>query len=186
MPSTWVVRAASPRRLLLSLHDFLDERGYLCEYEPSEAEPNAGSGPASFKSELIGKRDSPRRDLPYIVFGLLLLPTILLTTLGIQFLKASRYYLRTIARISVEGEAYPTRGGGQGAAQSEELDVVCDARVTLDMTAGVAQGDYEIVRPTEDKRELVRLAEEQRELQRQLAELLHTIALPQVDASPEH
>ncbi|TET18048.1 MAG: hypothetical protein E3J81_01015 [Dehalococcoidia bacterium] len=182
MPSTWDVRVASPRRLLLSLHNFLDEHGYAHEYEPSEAEPNAGSGPAIFKSELIGKRDSPRRDRAYLVFGLLLLPTILLTTLGIQFLKASRYYLRTIARISVEGEVYPTRGGGQGTVQSGELDTVCDARVTLDMTAGVAQGDYEIVRPTEDKRELVRLAEEQR----QLSELLPTIALPQADASPEH
>ena len=180
MPSTWDVRVASPRRLLLSLRDLLVERGYLCEYEPPEAETNAVSGPASFKSDLIGKRDSPRRDRAYLVFGLLLLPTILLTTLGIQFLKASRYYLRTIARISVEGEAYPTRGRGQGAVQSDELDVVCDARVTLDMTAGVAQGDYEIVRPTEDKRELVRLAEEQRELQRQLAELLSKIALPKV------
>ena len=180
MPSTWDVRAASPQRLLLSLHDFLVERGYLCEYELPEAEPDAGSGPASFKSELIGKRDSPRRDRAYLGFGLFLLPTVLLTTLGIQFLKASRYYLRTIARISVEGEAYPTRGRGQGAVQSDELDVVCDARVALDMTAGVAQGDYEIVRPTEDKRELVRLAEEQRELQRQLAELLSKIALPKV------
>ena len=180
MSSTWDVRVASPRRLLLSLQDFLIERGYLCEYEPPEAEPDAGSGPASFKSELIGKRDSPRRDRAYLVFGLFLLPTILLTTLGIQFLKASRYYLRTIARISVEGEAYPTRGGGQGAVQSDELDVVCDAKVTLDVTAGVAQGDYEIVRPTEDKRELVRLAEEQRELQRQLAQLLPSIALPKV------
>jgi hypothetical protein len=178
MPSTWDVRAASPRGLLLSLQDFLVERGYLCEYEPPEAEPDAGSGPVSFKSELIGKRDSPRRDRAYLGFGLFLLPTILLTTLGIRFLKASRYYLRTIASISVEGETYPARGRGQGAVQSDELDVVCDARVTLDMTAGAAQGDYEIVRPTEDKRELVRLAEEQRELQRQLAELLPTITVP--------
>jgi len=183
MPSTWDVRIASPQKLTRALHDFLDERGYLCEYEPSEAEPNAISSKAIFKSELIGKRDSPRCDMAYIVFGLLLLPTILLTGLGIRFLKQSRYYLRTIARITVEGEVYPAKGGGQGAVQSEVLDVVSDARVTLDMTAGVAQGDYEIVRPTEDKRKLVRLAEEQRELERQLSELLATIALPKVDVS---
>ena len=183
MPSTWDVRVASPRKLTRALHDFLDERGYVCEYEPSEAEPDAGSGMAIFKSELIGKRDSPRRDLAYIVFGLLLLPTILLTTLGIQFLKASRYYLRTIARISVEAELHPTKGGGRGTVQREVLDVVSDARVTLDVTAGVAQGDYEIVKPTEDKRELVRLAGEQRELERQLSELLPTIALPKAEAS---
>jgi len=177
MPSTWDVRVASPRRLLRSLHDFLDERGYVHEYEPTGAEADAISGVAVFKSELIGKRDSPRRDVAYVVFGLLLLPTILLTTLGIRFLKESRYYLRTIARISVEAELHPTKGGGQGAVRSEALDVVSDAKVTLDVTAGVAQGDYEIVRPTEDKRELMRLAEEQRELQRQLSELLPTIAV---------
>ena len=183
MPSTWDIRMASLRKLTGALHDFLYERSYVCEYEPSEAEPNAGSGPAVFKSELIAKRDSPRRDRAYLVFGLLLLPTILLTTLGIQFLKASRYYLRTIARITVEGEVYPTKGEGRGTFQSGVLDVGSDVRVTLDMTAGVAQGDYEIVRPTEDKRELVRLAEEQRELERQLSELLPTIALPKAEAS---
>lgn len=183
MLSTWDIRVASPRKLTRALHDFLDERGYVCEYEPSEAGPDAGSGVAVFKGELIAKRDSPRRDLAYIVFGLLLLPTVLLTTLGIQFLKASRYYLRTIARISVEGKVYPTKGEGRGTFQSGVLDVGSDVRVTLDMTAGVAQGDYEIVRPTEDKRELVRLAEEQRELERQLSELLPTIALPKAEAS---
>lgn len=181
MPSTWDVRAASPRELTRALHDFLDEGGYVCEYEPSEPEPNASSGVAIFKTELIAKRDYPRRDLPYIVFGLLLLPTVLLTTLGIRFLKESRRYLRTIARITVEGEVHPTKGGGQGAVQSEGLDVISDARVTLDMIAGVAQGNYEIVRPTEDKRELARLAEEQRELERHLSELLPTIDLPKVE-----
>ena len=176
MPGTWDVRGASPRKLTRALHDFLDERGYVCEYEPPEDEPYAGSGVAIFKSELIGKKDSPRRDIAYIVFGLLLLPSILLTTLGIRFLKESRYYLRTIARISVEGEVYPTKGGEQGAVPSEALDIACNVSVALDVTAGVAQGDNEIVRPTEDKHELVRLAEEQRELERQLSELLPTIA----------
>ena len=184
MPSTWDGRVASTRKLTRALHDFLDERGYVCEYEPSGAEPDAGSGVAFFKSELIAKRDSPRRDLPYIVFGLLLLPTILLTTLGIRFLKESRYYLRTIARITVEGKVHPTRGGTQGAVQSEAPDVVADVRVTLEVTAGTAQGDYEIVRPTEDKRELARLAKEQRKLEKQLSKLLRTMALPGVETSP--
>lgn len=183
MPSTWDVRIASTRKLTRALHDFLDERGYVCEYEPSEAEPEAGSGVAIFKSELMTKRDSPRRDLPYIVFGLLLLPTILLTTLGIRFLKESRYYLRTIARIALEGEVHPTKGGTQGTVQSEAPGVVADIRVTLEVTAGTAQGDYEIVRPTEDKRELVRLAQERRELEEQLSELLRAMALPGVEAS---
>ncbi len=168
----WDVRVASPRKLFRALHDFLDELGYVHEYEPLKAEPDAIGSMAIFKSELLGKSDFPRRDLAYLWFGILLLPTILLTNLGTQFIRQSRYTMRTIARISVEGEAYSTRGEAQSPVQSEVLDVVSDARVTLDVTAGPARGEHKIWRPTENKRELRKVAEERQKLEDGLFGLL--------------
>jgi hypothetical protein len=168
----WDVRVASPRKLFRALHDFLDDLGYVHEYEPLKAEPDAIGGTAIFKSELLGRSDFPRRDLAYLWFGVLLLPTILLTNLGINFIRQSRYTMRTIARIGVEGEAYSTRGEPQSTVQSEVLDVFSDARVTLDVTAGPARGEYKIWRPTENKRELRRVAEERQKLEDGLFGLL--------------
>jgi len=182
----WDVRVASPRKLFRALHDLLDERGYVHEYEPLRAEPDAIDGMAIFKSELLGKRDSPGRDLPYLVFGIILLPTILLTTQGIKLIKESRYTLRTVARISVEGEAYLAKGGTQGTSQSEVLDVVSDARVTIELKAGAARGEYGIWRPADDKRELIRLSEERRRLEEGLSELLLTVAQPEGEAAQQN
>ena len=103
--------------------------------------------------------------------------TIVLIPWAIQLLKASRYTLRINARIIVEGEAYLAKGGGQDTLQSEVLDVVSDARVTLDVRAGVAHGDYKILRLIEDRRELMKIEEEKRDLENGLSELLLTIAL---------
>jgi hypothetical protein len=176
----WDVRVASPRKLFRALHDFLDDRGYVHEYEPLKAEPDAIGGTAVFKSELLGKSDSPRRDWAYLLFGIFLLPTILLTTLGIRFIRQSRYTMRTIARIGVEGEAYLAKGGTQGTVQSEVLDVVSDARITLDVEAGAARDEYKIWRPTENRRELIMVAEERQKLEDDLFGLL--LRISQLDA----
>jgi len=183
MRNKWDVSVASPRKLFRALHDFLDEHGYVHEYEPLKAEPDAIGGMAIFRSELVGKSDLPRSNLAYVVLGILLLLTIVLIPMGMRFLGQSRYHIRTIAKIGMEGEAYLAKGGTQGTVQGEVLDVVSDARVTLDVTAGIAQGDYKILRPTEDKRELIRIAEEQQGLENALSELLLTIALPEVETS---
>ncbi|MCJ7522906.1 MAG: hypothetical protein MUP21_11935 [Dehalococcoidia bacterium] len=186
MQRKWDVRIASSRKLFRALHDFLDDRGYVHEYEPLKAEPDAIHGTAIFKSELLGKSDFPKRDWAYLVFGILLLPTILLTNLGIRFIKQSRYTMRTIARIGVEGEAYLAKEGAQGTVQSEVLDVVSDARVTLDVTAGAARGEYKIWRPTENKRELIRVAEERQKLEDGLFGLLLRISQLDVKTSQDH
>lgn len=183
MRNKWDVSVASPRKLFRALHDFLDEHGYVHEYEPLKAEPDAIGGMAIFRSGLVGKSDLPRSNLAYVVLGILLLLTIVLIPIGMRFLGQSRYHIRTIAKIGMEGEAYLAKGGTQGTAQGEALDVVSDARVTLDVTVGIAQGDYKILRPTEDKRELIRIAEEKQGLENALSELLLTIALPEVETS---
>jgi hypothetical protein len=179
----WDVRVASPRRLFRALHDFLDEWGYLHEYEPLRVEADALSGTAVFKSQLLGKIDTPKRDRPYLVFGIILLPTLLLTSLGTRFIRASRYTRRTLATIGVEGEAYLARGEAQGAAQDDVPDVVSDARITLDITAGAARGDFAIWKPTDNKRELARLVEEKRQLEGAISAVLAGMALPLEEAA---
>jgi hypothetical protein len=172
LPRKWDVRIASPRKLFRALHDFLDERGYTHEYEPLRAEPDAISGTAIFKAGLLGKSDSARRDSAYLAAGILLLPAILLTSLGIRFVRQSRYYMRTLVSIGVEGEAYLAKGAAPGVGQNEVLDVVSEVRITLEVTAGVAQYDYDIVKPTDNKRELMALEEERRRLEEDLSEML--------------
>jgi hypothetical protein len=179
----WDVRVASPRKLFRALHDFLDQWRYVHEYEPLRAEADALSGTAVFKSRLVGKIDTPRRDCPYLAFGIVLLPTILLTSLGMRFIRASRYTQRTVATIGIEGEAYLPRAQVEGAGQNEVPDVISDARITLDITAGAARGDYGIWKPTDVRRELARLAEEKQQLETSLSDLLTELALPLEDTA---
>ena len=166
----WDVRVASPRKLFRDLHDFLDEHEYEHKYEPLKSEPDAIDGLAVFKSELLGRKDTPRRDWAYLIFGIILLPTILLTTLGIRFIRESRYTFRTIASIGVEGEAYLAKESIQDIGQSETLDVVSDARVTFNVKAGAARGDYGIWKPTDNKNDLTDLEEERNRLEEALSE----------------
>ena len=161
----WDVRVASPRKLFRDLRYFLDEH----EYE-HKSEPDAIDGLAIFKSELLGRKDTQRRDWAYLIFGIILLPTILLTTLGIRFIKQSRYTYRTVASIGVEGEAYLAKESLQDIGRSETLDVVSDARVTLSLNAGAARGDYGIWRPTDNKHDLTSLEEERDRLEKALSQ----------------
>ena len=169
------IRVASPRKLFRDLHDFLDKHEYMHKYEPLKAEPDAIDGLAIFKSELLGKKDVQRRDRAYLVFGIILLPTLLLTNLGLQFIRQSRYIFRATARIDVEGEAYLAKESTEDAGQSETLDVVSDARVTFELQAGAARGDYGIWKPTDSRRDLAALEEERRMLEEELAEYLSKI-----------
>lgn len=172
------VRAASPRKLFRALHDFLDDLGYAHEYEPLKAERDAIGDVAIFKSELVGRKDCPTRDGLRLVLGILLLLTIALVPLAIRLLKTSGYLVRTIVRIGVEGEAYRARLGVQGADEQEVINVVSDARVTLDIRSGVAEGDCEISSPIKKKRELARTAEEEEKLKKALGELLSGMPSP--------
>ena len=166
------IRVASPRKLFSALHDFLDERGYMHEYEPLEAAHDTIGGMAVFKDELLGKRDAPRRDRAYLFVGIILLPTILFTTLGISFIGQSRYTLRTLVSISVEGKPYLAEDSKRGLTQVGEPGVGGNARITVGLRAGTAKGDMDIWKPADTRREVVRLAEERRRLEEGLSGLL--------------
>ena len=172
------LRVESPRKLFRSLHDFLEEGSFEHEYEPLKAERDAIGDTAIFTSELVGKREMPGRNPLYLIAGIILLFTILLAPLAIRLLENSRYTLRTIARIGVEGEAYRARSGPRGVFQTETLDVVSDARVTLILRTGIAKDDNDISGPTRNKRELARISDELRNLKDCFDELMISMALP--------
>jgi hypothetical protein len=177
------IRIASPRKLLSALQALLDARGYIHEYELQETEGAAIDNTAGFKDELLGRRDSPRRDRAYLLFGIILLPTVLLTTLGISFIRQSRYTLRTVVSISVEREPYRAEDSKQVMAQSEVPDAVSNTRVTVELRAGTAKGDMDIWKPADTRREVIRLAAERRLLEEELSALLLEIDHPEPDRS---
>lgn len=163
----WDIRVTSHRDLLGALRAFLNDRGYVHRRTAAYS--------AGFRSELQGERDSPKRDAAYMVVGILLLPTVLLTSLGMTFIRQSRYSFRTVVRIRVEGET--------GFAAEVDLDMVdtgvADAsgavRVSLHMEAGAARDEGGIWRHTDDRREVAKLADERRRLEQGLSGLLRSI-----------
>ncbi len=179
--SKWDIRVSSPRKLFRALHDFLDERGYEHAYEPLRAERDAINDTAIFNTELIGRRDCRERNRFKLILGVSLFFTIVLIPLAMHLTKASRYSIRTIARIGVEGESYRTKLRAQGITQREELDVVSDARVTFNAKTGVVETGYGMLKPAKGKRELKRVEEEQRELECGFAEVMFTMSLPDVE-----
>ena len=166
------IGSASASKLISALHDFLDERGFIHEYEPLKAGHDSIDDMTVFKHELLGKRDSPRRDRAYLFLGIVLLPTILFTTLGISFISQSRYTLRTLVSISVEGKPYLAEDNEQGPVQGEVPDSGKAARITVALRAGTAKDDMDIWKPADTRREVVRLAEERRRLEEGLSGLL--------------
>ncbi|MEE8470040.1 MAG: hypothetical protein V3S51_01780, partial [Dehalococcoidia bacterium] len=166
------VRVASPRRLFRSLHDFLEEDGYAHEYEPLKTERDAIGDTAIFNSQLVGRQDTQGRDVLSLLLGILLIFTILLIPLAIRLLRESRYTLTTIVEISVEGEAYRYRHGTNGATSSEVLDVVSDARVTLQVKTGLAGEESGISRPSRVRGERQRIAQEQQDLRDNFDQIL--------------
>jgi hypothetical protein len=157
----WNVRVSSCPLLLRALQELLVERGYVSDGEqlPPEA---AAAGPGDFRGEVAGERDSPKRDLPYLVLGIALVPTILLTTLGISFIRQSRYTFRTVVRIGVEGASHEAGG---------------EVRIILQLEAGAARDDGGIWRPTDHRGELAGLAGERRRLEQGVTELLQSMGV---------
>ena len=172
------VKVASPRKLFRTLHDFLEDSGYEHEYEPLKTEHDAIVDVAIFECELIGKKDTPGRDWRNLILGTILFFTIVLTPRAIKLMRSSFYSLRTVATISVEGEAYRSKTGSLGTMLTETLDVVSEARVTLQVKTGVAEGDYEISRPTRVKSELTKSEEQQKELKNSFDKLLARMSRP--------
>ena len=166
-PPGWDVTVTSHRDLLGALRTFLNDCGYVHRRTAADS--------VGFRSELQCEKDSPKRDAAYLAIGILLLPTILLTSLGITFIRQSRYSFRTVVRIGIEGET--------GFAAEVDLDMVgteaADAsgavRVSLHVEAGAARDEGGIWRHTDDRREVARLAEERRRLEQGLSELLRSI-----------
>ena len=176
------LRVESPRRLLRQLHDLLDERGYEHEYEPLKAEKCAIGDIAVFESMLIGKKDYQRFDLSRLILACMLAMTIVFIPLAIKLLESSLYPLRTVARIRVEGEAYHTEASPVDLLFGETLDVVSDARVTLDLEAGVARDRYRKLKPTRTEDEIEKLEREKEDMQERFYYLMFATALPTSEA----
>lgn len=166
-PPGWDVRVTSHRDLLGALRAFLDDRGYVHR--------RAAADSAGFRSELQGEKDLPKRDAAYMVVGIVLLPTVLLTTLGMTFIRQSRYSFRTVVRIGVEGETGFAAKVDLDMVDTEAADASGAVRVSLHVEAGAARDEGGIWRHTDDRREVARLAEERRRLEQGLSELLRSI-----------
>lgn len=166
LPDGWNVRVASCRSLVDSLRELLVGRGYVLRSAPAEP---AVSG--VFTSEVLAEKDWPRRDAAYLGLGIALLPTLLLTSLGLNFIRQSRYTFRTVAGISVNGmtEICPDAGSGDAAA---------DVRIVLHVETGPAREGGGIWRPIDDRSGLARLADERRRLEQDITELLRSMQAP--------
>jgi hypothetical protein len=167
-PANWDIRVTSCRRLLGSLQEILAGRGYVLR--PAPEHPAASS---ALSSELLGEKDSLRRDAAYLGLGIGLLPTLVLTSLGIRFIRQSRYTFRTVAGIGVEGATLPCPDGGAE-------DAPADVRIVLRVEAGPPREGGGIWRPTDDRREVARLDDERRRLEQDITELLRSM-----EASPQ-
>ena len=110
-----------------------------------------------------------------MVVGIVLLPTVLLTTLGMTFIRQSRYSFRTVVRIGVEGETGFAAGVDLAMVDTEAADASGAVRVSLHVEAGAARDEGGIWRRTADRREVARLAEERRRLEQGLSDLLRSI-----------
>lgn len=165
-PDGWDLRVASCRRLLASLRELLIGRGYVLRSAPDDF-----AGSSAFSGELLGEKDSLRRDAAYLGLGITLLPTLLLTSLGINFIRQSRYTFRTVAGIGVEGAPQPCPDAGAD-------DAPADVRIVLRMEAGPPREGGGIWRPTGDRREVARLADERRRFEQDITELLRSMEVP--------
>jgi len=189
----WDVRTGSPRKLWRSLHDFLEDSNFAHEYHELLLAESPIEGTATFSDWLVGHKDHQRLSSFWflrILVGTLLCVTILLIPLGMPLIRSRARTVRTWARISVEGEVYRTRGADmQSSHASEVLNVVADARITLDILAGepgkageTGKGsNYEITKPTEDREEIKAVRREFEELQYRVDQLLPGETLPSTE-----
>lgn len=166
-PPGWDVRVTSHRDLLGALQAFLSDRGY--------AHRRTAADSAGFGSELQSVKDLPKRDTAYLVAGIVLLPTVLLTSLGMSFIRQSRYSFRTVVRIRVEGEPGFSAEVDLDMAGATAEHASGAVRVSLHLEAGAARDEGGIWRRAENRREVARLAEERRRLEDGLSALLGSI-----------
>ncbi len=189
----WDVRTGSPRKLWRSLHDFLEDSGFAHEYHELLLAESPIEGTATFSDWLVGHKDRQRLSSFWflrVLVGTILCITILLIPLGMPLIRSRIKTVRTWARISVEGEVYRTRGADMRSSHaSEVLDVVADARITLDILAGEPgkagerseDSGYEIARLTEDREEIKAVRHEFEELQYRVDQLLPGETLPSTE-----
>ena len=184
----WDVRTGSPRKLWRSLHDFLDDNGFAHEYRELRFAESPIEGTATFSDSLVGHKDRQRpSSLSFlrVLVGILLCLTVLLIPVGVPLVKSRIKTVRTWAWIGVEGEVYRTRGADMRSSThaSEVLDVVADARITLEILAGEPseEDDYQIARPTEDRREITVVRREFEQLSYQVDQLLPGETLPSTE-----
>ena|GEM_PF-3501275 len=183
----WDVRTGSPRKLWRALHDFLDDNGFLHEYQELRLVDSPIEGTATFSDRLVGRKEH-RRPASFwflrVMVGTLLCLTVLLIPLGLPLIRSRTKTVRTWARLAVEGEVYRTRGADMGSTRaSEVLDVVADARITLDIIAGEPseESDYEIDRPAEDRRDITAARRQFEELEYRIDGLLPAQTLPSTE-----
>ena len=179
----WDVRTGSPRKLWRALHDFLDDNGFVHEYAELRPEGGPIEGTATFSDWLIGYRDHVRPASFWVlrvVVGLVLCLTVVLLPVGLSLIRGRLRTVRTWARVGIEGEVYRTRGASVDAAHAEEvLDVVADARVTLEIQGSEASNDIypETARLTEDEGDIGEVERHFKELNHRLDELLERQSL---------
>ena len=181
----WDVRTGSPRKLWRSLHDFLDDNGFTHEYRELRLVESPIEGTATFSDSLVGHKDRQRPSsfsFLRVLVGILLCLTVLLIPLGMRLIGSRIKTVRTWVWMGVEGEVYRTRGADirSSTRASEVLDVVADARITLDILAGEPseESDYEIAKPAEDRGEIAVVRREFEELSYQVDQLLPGETLP--------
>lgn len=183
----WDVRTGSPRKLWRALHDFLDDNGFIHEYHELVLAASPIEGTATFSDELIGYRDHQRPAslwLVRVLLGVLLCLTIVLFPFGSALLRSHTTMTRSWAMLGVEGEVYRTRGANMGNARaSETLDVVADARITLEIVGGepAAEDPYRMDRPARGPAEVAALQQDFQELQHRIDGLLPRETLPSTE-----
>jgi hypothetical protein len=133
----WDIKIGSARELFRTLHDYLDKYGYEHNYEPIKDEHGAIDGTATFYGSLRGKKDTKTLNLIKLCFGIVLfvwgvvllvmqssyVGGGILVLLGIIVAITSKFILRMIVELSIEGETYRAKGTQSGDNTSEVYDV---------------------------------------------------------------
>ena len=191
----WDIRTGSPRKMWRSLHDFLDDNGFIHDYEELVLNNSPIDGTATFSDWLLGIREYRERSSLWFlrnVAGVLLCMTIVLIPAGWALIKSTWKSTRTRIKISVEGEVYRTRGASMNASRAEEFyDVVADARITMDVETNILikKADDQVEeKMLENRGDIESLHQEFIQLTEGLNILLPQVTLPvpwqQVDETP--
>jgi len=161
MQYTWDGRIRSPREMFRLLHDFLNKYGYEHTYHELKGEPGEIEGTATFWDALIGRKDYKRRNVGFLIIGIILIIISLilgvagynnesfeivgvgagLLIVGIILIVKSSTKLRKCIHLHLEGESYRASGQQHSYTLSQVYDVVSNCRVTF--TGSVGHPDSE-------------------------------------------